>query len=214
MNKLNVADLRENYKKGGIPDENVPDDPIIFFEKWLSEAISSDVMEPNAMSLATVDSDGKPNVRLVLLKGIEGETIHFYTNYDSDKGRDLRNNPHASVAFWWPELERQVRISGSVQKLSQEVSSEYFNSRPRESQLGAWASSQSQPVGNREDLQKHYDQMVEKFDGKEIPKPDFWGGYQVRIEEIEFWQGRPGRLHDRIRYKRAEDSWIKERLQP
>lgn len=214
MNDINVADLRENYKKGGIPDENIPKEPIPFFEKWLKEAISSDVMEPNAMSLATVDSDGKPSVRLVLLKGIEGDAIHFYTNYESEKGRELAKHPHASVAFWWPELERQIRISGSVQKLSHEVSSDYFNSRPRESQLGAWASSQSQPVETREDLQKHFDQMVKKFEGKEIPKPDFWGGFQVRIEEIEFWQGRTGRLHDRIKYKKADNFWTKERLQP
>ncbi len=214
VTELNVAALRKNYTKGGIVDSNLPDSPIAFFKTWLDEAVKSEVMEPNAMSLATADKDGTPNVRMVLLKGIEGETIHFYTNYESEKGKELADNPQASVAFWWPELERQVRISGSVEKISKKESTDYFHSRPRESQIGAWSSNQSREVMNRVDLQNRYEKIKKKFEGADIPKPEFWGGYQINIKKIEFWQGRPGRLHDRIKYVKNSEEWTKSRLQP
>jgi len=214
VTELNVAALRKNYTKGGIVDSNLPDSPIAFFKTWLDEAVKSEVMEPNAMSLATADKDGTPNVRMVLLKGIEGETIHFYTNYESEKGKELADNPQASVAFWWPELERQVRISGSVEKISEKESTDYFHSRPRESQIGAWSSNQSREVMNRVDLQNRYEKIKKKFEGADIPKPEFWGGYQINIKKIEFWQGRPGRLHDRIKYVKNSEEWTKSRLQP
>ncbi len=214
MTELNVADLRENYTKGGIIDGDLPNNPIIFFKTWLDEALKSQVMEPNAMSLATAGKDGTPNVRMVLLKGVEGDTIHFYTNYESEKGKELTENPLASVAFWWPELERQVRISGRVERLSEKESTDYFHSRPRESQIGAWSSNQSREVLSRVDLQNRYEKLKKKFEGADIPKPDFWGGYEIKIEKIEFWQGRPGRLHDRIQYVKNSREWTKSRLQP
>lgn len=214
MTELNVADLRENYTKGGIIDSDLPNNPIIFFKIWLDEALKSKVMEPNAMSLATAGKDGTPNVRMVLLKGVEGDTIHFYTNYESEKGKELAENPLASVAFWWPELERQVRMTGSVEKLPEKESSDYFHSRPRESQIGAWSSNQSQEVLSRVELQNRFKKLKRKFEGVDIPKPDFWGGYKIQIEKIEFWQGRPGRLHDRIQYVKNSEEWTKSRLQP
>lgn len=214
MTEINVADLRENYTKGGIIDSELPDNPVEYFKIWLDEALKSKVMEPNAMSLATADKNGFPNVRMVLLKGVEDDAIHFYTNYESEKGKELDVNPYASVAFWWPELERQIRISGNVKKLTEKESEEYFHSRPRESQVGAWSSNQSREVKSREDLQNRFDDLKKKFDGVDIPKPEFWGGYQITIEKIEFWQGRPGRLHDRIQYVKNSKEWTKSRLQP
>lgn len=212
--KKKISQLRENYTKGGIEDANLPDDPVEMLRRWLDEAISSEVDEPNAMSLATVSPDGKPNVRVVLLKGIEGSTIHFYTNYGSQKGKELSLNPHAAVAFWWPELERQLRVRGPVEKLSREESDHYFQSRPRESRIGAWVSEQSSTIENRNALKQKVQDVTERFEGKEIPTPKFWGGYSIGIEEIEFWQGRPGRLHDRILYEIKNDDWEKRRLQP
>lgn len=212
--KKKISQLRENYTKGGIEDANLPDDPVEMLRRWLDEAISSEVDEPNAMSLATVSPDGKPNVRVVLLKGIEGGKIHFYTNYGSQKGKELSLNPHAAVAFWWPELERQLRVRGPVEKLSREESDHYFQSRPRESRIGAWVSEQSSTIENRNALKQKVQDVTERFEGKEIPTPKFWGGYSIGIEEIEFWQGRPGRLHDRILYEIKNGDWEKRRLQP
>lgn len=214
MTEINVADLRANYTKGGIIDSDLPNNPIVLFKTWLDEALKSQVMEPNAMSLATADKSGTPNVRMVLLKGVEGDTLHFYTNYESEKGKELADNPRASVAFWWPELERQVRITGDVEKLSEKESEDYFHSRPRESQIGAWSSNQSKEVLSRVELQTRFEKLKKRFEGVDIPKPDFWGGYQISIEKIEFWQGRPGRLHDRILYVKNSEEWTKSRLQP
>jgi len=209
-----LAQLRENYTKGGIRDEGLPPGPVPMFIRWVDEAIASEVNEPNAMSLATISENGRPNVRIVLLKGIEGNKLEFYTNYLSQKGKELDNNPFAAAAFWWPELERQVRIRGRVEKLAREESEEYFQSRPRESQIGAWVSDQSTPVESREQLREKAESVLKRFDGKDVPTPEFWGGYSIRIEEIEFWQGRPGRLHDRILYTQSGKAWKKERLQP
>jgi len=209
-----IADLRRNYTKGGLQEEQLPENPIPFFKQWFDEALKSEVMEPNAMSLATVTSDGRPNSRMVLLKGIEETSIEFYTNYSSDKGHELEETPFVAVTFWWPELERQVRIWGTAAKLSEKESETYFQSRPRESQLGAWASDQSSEIDSRESLKKQFEKVQEKFEGKEISKPKHWGGYEIEIDKIEFWQGRPGRYHDRIFYTKKSGSWNRKRLQP
>lgn len=214
MSELNISELRRRYIKGGLPDENLPDEPIQFLSKWFDEAVRSDVLEPNAMALATVDEEGKPNVRMVLLKDILEASVTFFTNYNSRKGHELTKHPYTACSIWWPELERQVRFRGEVSKLSSEVSREYFQSRPRESQIGAWASLQSDVVTGRDELEKKYAVMASKFEGEKIPVPDYWGGYKIKISEIEFWQGRPGRLHDRIRYRKENQTWKKERLSP
>lgn len=211
---LDIAGLRENYTRGGLKEEDLIEDPIIFFKKWLEEAIESKVAEPNAMSLATVSADGTPDSRIVLLKDVGERTIRFYTNYESSKGRDLKTNPFAAVSFWWPELERQVRIKGSIKKVSREESDEYFQSRPRESRLGAWASKQSSEVVNREKLKEEYEKVSKRFKNTTIPTPDFWGGFDIYVNEIEFWQGRPSRLHDRILYTFGNNTWKFKRLQP
>lgn len=211
---LDIAGLRENYTRGGLKEEDLTDDPVIFFKKWLEEAIESKVAEPNAMSLATVAEDGTPNSRIVLLKEVGERTIRFYTNYESRKGSDLKTNPFAAVSFWWPELERQVRIKGSIKKVSREDSDEYFQSRPRESRLGAWASKQSSEVINREKLREAYEKVSKRFKNTTIPTPGFWGGFDIYANEIEFWQGRPSRLHDRILYTYGNDTWKFKRLQP
>jgi len=211
---LDIAGLRENYTRGGLKEDDLIEDPVIFFKKWLEEAIESKVAEPNAMSLATVAEDGTPNSRIVLLKEVGERTIRFYTNYESRKGSDLKTNPFAAVSFWWPELERQVRIKGSIKKVSREESDEYFQSRPRESMLGAWASKQSSEVINREKLREAYEKVSKRFKNTTIPTPGFWGGFDIYANEIEFWQGRPSRLHDRILYTYGNDTWKFKRLQP
>lgn len=214
MKKKNLSELRRNYTKDGLPDEGLPDDPLILLSNWLDQAVRAEVMEPNAMSLATTGRDGHPDVRTVLLKGITDKGILFFTNYRSTKGEQLSALPFAACCFWWPELERQIRLAGSVQKLSAEISSDYFASRPRESRIGAWASSQSRPVASRAELDSRFREFEKKFEGEEIPMPDYWGGFEIQTERIEFWQGRPGRLHDRILYTRSEDLWKQERLCP
>jgi len=212
--KKDLAYLRENYTNSGISDVDLPADPVPMFSRWIDEAIDVEANEPNAMSLATVSEDGRPNVRVVLLKGIEDNSLEFYTNYLSNKGKELEKNPLAAVAFWWPELERQVRIRGHVEKLSREKNEAYFQTRPRESQIGAWVSDQSIPVESREILKEKTKSVIDRFEGRTVPAPDFWGGYSINIDEIEFWQGRPARLHDRILYTRVKGGWKKERLQP
>ena len=212
---MNVADLRKQYTKAGLLESGLPDKPMPLFKQWFQEALESEVTEPNAMALATVTPDGKPSVRIVLLKGIEEDSITFYTNYGSSKAAELEKTPHAACTFWWAELERQVRISGPVKKVPESDSKKYFESRPRESQIGAWASSQSRPVSTRIELEELFSRFERKFDGKKVPKPDHWGGYNISVNEIEFWQGRPGRLHDRILYSLEKgDEWSRQRLAP
>jgi pyridoxamine 5'-phosphate oxidase len=211
---IDIAGLRENYTRGGLHEDDLTEDPITLFRQWLEEAVKSEAAEPNAMSLATVSGDGSPNVRIVLLKDIADKSIRFYTNYKSTKGKDLEANPAAAVSFWWPELERQIRIKGSVEKVGRKESDDYFQSRPRESQLGAWASEQSSEVENRDKLKESYEAVTKRFKNGTIPTPDFWGGYQLSISEIEFWQGRPSRLHDRILYTFEQKKWNYKRLQP
>jgi len=212
--KIDIANLREEYTRGGLSEEDLTADPIILFRKWLEEAVESKAAEPNAMSLATISEDGTPNSRVVLLKEVGDRSIRFYTNYTSRKGKDLEINPFAAVSFWWPELERQVRMKGSIKKVSREESDEYFKSRPRESQLGAWASSQSSVVENREKLKEDYDNVSKQFKNTVIPTPEYWGGIDIYVNEIEFWQGRPSRLHDRILFTFEQDEWNYKRLQP
>ena len=195
-------------------ENSVLSDPISQFSVWMDEAIESNLIEPNAMILATSSKKGVPSVRTVLLKGFDDKGFVFYTNYESLKAKDLNENPIASLLFLWLELERQIRITGKVEKLSNEESEKYFSSRPRESQLGAWASKQSSVIANREVLEKQYEVMKQKFDGKEIPLPPCWGGYRVLPYNFEFWQGRESRLHDRISYTLKTGKWHIERLSP
>lgn len=211
---MNIADLRKKYTRAGLLETDLPGNPIELFERWFQEALNSKVTEPNAMALATVSAAGTPNVRIVLLKGIENGSAIFYTSYNSRKSEDLDVNPFAACTFWWAELERQVRLSGKVTKIPESVSEVYFDSRPRESQIGAWASSQSKPVSGRDELEKKFAQFEEKFAGQKVPKPDYWGGFEIIIQEIEFWQGRPGRMHDRIYYQLNSGEWNRQRLAP
>lgn len=210
----NLADLRQHYTKGGLEEHQIPDSPFILFNEWFLQAGELGVLEPNAMVISTVSADNKPSSRVVLLKGIEDGGFIFYTNYESRKGKELEHNPYISVLFYWPEAERQIRIEGKVSKISTETSKAYFVSRPRESQLGAWASAQSSIIQGRHSIEESYQHYLDQYEGKEIPLPDFWGGYIIHPSSFEFWQGRPSRLHDRMKYNKQQDSWHIVRLSP
>lgn len=192
---------------------NTPENPLELFHRWHKEALTA-VHEANAMTLAAVDAKGRPSARQVLLKQADDQGFVFYTNYQSAKAQALEVNPWASLLFWWDKLERQVRIEGSVEKVSAEESDAYFTTRPRNSQIGAWASSQSQEIASRADLDARFEQYERQFSGQPVPRPPHWGGYRVKPERIEFWQGLPGRLHDRIVYLRTDTGWRKQRLSP
>lgn len=210
----NLPNIRKDYRKATLDVSSVEQNPVKQFEKWFGEALNAEVTEPNAMNLATVDPHGKPSARMVLLKGIENNCFVFYTNYQSKKGKDLESNPACALTFFWPELERQVRIEGIASRVKAELSDVYFNSRPRESQLGAWASPQSIMIENRAILEERYRAMETKFKDSPITRPMQWGGFQVEPHEIEFWQGGPGRLHDRIHYVKVDNVWKIYRLAP
>lgn len=210
-----IANLRKEYTKASLDVTSVNKNPLLQFEKWFDEALLSNALEPSAMTLATISETGKPSARIVLLKGITDNHFYFYTNYQSQKGRELETNPACALTFFWPELERQVRISGFAQRATAEESDEYFNSRPRGSQLGAWASPQSVVIKDRSLLDQRLKEIEEKFKNeKTLPRPKQWGGYKVAPFEIEFWQGRQNRLHDRILYTLIESKWQINRLAP
>lgn len=214
MKNLELPKLRSEYTKHSLDEKDVDQNPHNQFEKWLGEAVSLQVPEPTAMTLSTVDADHKPHSRIVLLKGFSDAGFVFYTNYDSDKGREIGENAHVALCFYWIELERQVRIEGIAKKVSAEESEEYFRSRPLQSQIGALASRQSREIDNRESLEKYFKTLTDEYAGKEIPMPENWGGYRVEAASIEFWQGRPSRLHDRIKYIKQNENWIIKRLSP
>lgn len=212
---ISIKDLRQDYRSAFLLEEDVENNPFKQFEKWFAEAIKAQVLEPNAMTLATATKDGIPSARIVLLKDFDETGFVFFTNYSSTKGQQIAKNPKAALLFFWGDLERQVRIEGNIEKISQEDSEEYFHSRPRGSQLGAIASPQSQVIPNREFLEKNLDDLTSTYLGKEITKPAHWGGYKVIPKSFEFWQGRSNRLHDRILFSKKKDgSWKTERLAP
>jgi pyridoxamine 5'-phosphate oxidase len=210
-----VARLRKEYTRAGLRESDADPDPIEQFRRWFDETLAADLHEPNAMTLAAAAPDGRPSARIVLLKGFDERGFVFYTNYEGRKGWELETNPYAALVFYWGELERQVRIEGRVSRVSEEESDAYFAGRPRGSQLGAWVSEQSRPVRDRGSLEERLRELEAEYEGREVPRPPFWGGYRVEPEIIEFWQGRENRLHDRLRYRRSESGgWERERLQP
>ena len=210
-----IADLRKDYSSKSLLEADVELNPIDQFQKWWSEAVNSQIDEVNAMTVATASSDGMPAARILLLKGFDQNGFVFFTNYKSYKGMHLQENPKACLVFFWKELERQVRITGLVKKISEKESDDYFYSRPKGSQIGAWASPQSQVVENRDWLDNRFLQLTEEYKTKELKRPPYWGGYVVTPVIVEFWQGRPSRLHDRIQYTLEEGgSWKIERLSP
>jgi pyridoxamine 5'-phosphate oxidase len=212
---VDLAEMRETYGLGELLESQVAGDPVMQFQTWLEQARHAGLAEPNAMVLATADADGRPSARTVLLKRVDERGFVFYTNQQSRKADDLAANPHCALVFPWHAMERQVRVEGTVTKLPAEEVDEYFASRPRESQLGAWASQQSRPVESREELDLQYASYERQWpEGTEISTPYFWGGYLVTPEVYEFWQGRVGRLHDRLAYCRTNSSWALSRLQP
>lgn len=212
MDENTLNNLRKNYQRGELLESKINPNPFRQFEIWFEEVLIANIYEPNAMILAT-SFGNKPSARVVLLKGIDERGFKFYTNYSSRKARELASNPNAALLFYWMELERQVRIEGKVEKLSREESLEYFNSRPLESRYGALASNQSEVIPNREFLERKFFELKEKY-GDNPPMPENWGGYKLIPELFEFWQGRPGRLHDRIVYEKSEKSWKIYRLSP
>ncbi len=209
-----LNEMRKSYEKYTLNEEDAGSDPIVFFKVWFQLALDEKEEEPNAMLLSTVSPEGQPSARVVLLKEIKDGDFVFFTNYDSRKGKDLENNPKASLTFFWASQERQIRIEGSVSKVSKQSSLEYFAKRPRISQLGALASLQSTVVPNRQYLEDQFTNIEKKYEGKDVPMPETWGGYALNPTRIEFWQGRQGRLHDRIEFSKKGNDWTRCRLSP
>ena len=208
-------DLRIEYTKGQLSEAEVCSDPVEQFRRWFSEVQAAGIPEPNAMTLATADASGAPTARVVLLKGFDARGFAFFTNYQSRKGRELAANPRACLNFYWQPLERQVRVEGAVERVSRAESEAYFRTRPVAAQVGAWVSAQSSVIQSRAELERREAELAARFAGREVPLPDFWGGYRVVPHAVEFWQGRPSRLHDRLLYTRtAEGAWKVQRLSP
>ena len=211
---MDLKNLRLNYKKSSIDFKNLEDNPISFFLKWFDDALKVNKDEANACVLSTVSVENKPSSRVVLLKSVNEKGFTFFTNYKSNKSLDIQNNPNVSLNFYWPELERQVRITGVAEQISSKDSDEYFKNRPRESQMGAWLSHQSTSIGIYYDFMDTLNKLESSFKGKDIERPLHWGGYCIITSKIEFWQGRPSRLHDRLLYEFDENVWNKKRLAP
>ena len=212
--KKQLADLRVSYTMASLGIQDTDPDPHIQFQHWLEEALAAGLNEPNAMSLATVSEGGQPSIRSVLLKGFSEDGFIFYTNYESRKSTEISDNPHVGLSFLWKELERQVLICGTASRLSREESETYFKSRPPGHQIGAWASLQSNEIPNRQWMLERESELTREFSESEVPLPDFWGGFIIKPHEIEFWQGRENRLHDRIMYRRCNQAWDRVRLSP
>ena len=209
-----ISDLRKDYTLHGLDKVDVLPNPIDQFRIWFEAALGAGVPEPNAMHVSTVTADGRPDGRIVLIKDVSDAGFVFYTNYESRKGRELIDRPFAALTFFYPELERQIRIEGTVEKVSSDESDTYFNSRPRGSQIGAWVSNQSTVVASRDVLESRQRDLEAQFAGQPVPRPPHWGGFRVVPDTLEFWQGRPSRLHDRIRYRREGQHWLIDRLSP
>ncbi|ALZ84068.1 pyridoxine 5'-phosphate oxidase [Pseudomonas oryzihabitans] len=211
-----LADMRRDYTRDGLTEAQAPADPYALFGQWFEEAVRTEQppVEANACWLATVDGEGQPHCRVLLLKGVDAQGFVFYTNYDSAKGQQLAAQPRAAMTFFWPALERQVRIEGLVEQVSAEESDAYYRVRPLGSRLGAWASPQSQVIANRYELEQRLTEVQQRFVDSEPSRPPFWGGYRLKPQRIEFWQGRSSRLHDRLDYQRTEDGWQRQRLAP
>lgn len=214
MDGARVADLRREYTSAGLRPEDLAAEPLESLRRWLADAIAARLPEPNAMTLATATPDGRPSARTVLLKGLDDRGLTFYTHYTSRKGRELEANPRAAAVLVWLELERQVCVTGTVERVPPAESDAYFASRPLGSQLGAWASAQSAVVAGREELDARLAELARRYGGGPVPRPPSWGGYVLRPQTVEFWQGRPSRLHDRLRYAREGDRWRLDRLAP
>jgi pyridoxamine 5'-phosphate oxidase len=211
---MDLADLRRDYARESLSEGDVDPDPIRQFEKWFGQAMRAGLIEPNAMTLATSTRDGHPSARMVLLKGVDARGFVFFTDYRSRKGAELDVNPHVSLCFWWDALQRQVRVTGTASRVSREESEAYFRTRPRGSRIGAWASHQSAPLASREALESGVARVEREHPRDDVPLPPHWGGYCVAPDAIEFWQGRPSRLHDRIVYTQRAGAWVIGRLSP
>lgn len=213
MDDKDIQNLRRQYSKSTLSVSSVSKDPFKQFEKWFQDVLNSGFLEPNAMTLATASKTGKPSARIVLLKGIHDDGFVFYTNYKSKKGKDIEDNPYGSLLFYWDRLERQVRIEGKIEKVTKQESEEYFNTRPYKSRVGAWASKQSTVIESRSAIVREFLKYMMKFKSH-VPLPDVWGGYRLIPDSFEFWQGRPNRLHDRVRFTKNKSGWKIERLAP
>ncbi len=209
-----IADIRRDYEGGQLEENKVPADPMVLLDEWITLALDAEGDDGNAMTLATADSQGRPHARIVLLKGYDESGLVFYSNYHSHKGSELANVPYAALTFWWPSLGRQLRVEGRVELVGDDESDAYFNSRPRASQLGAWIATQSVVIPGRTWIEERQHRFEQAYEGQEIPRPVHWGGYRVIPEMIEFWQGQPSRLHDRIRYELRDGNWHFFRMAP